>query len=420
MTAVSHSHTVLWVPRYWPAVGGTEFHSHELAQCLSHDHRVTVLAHCTSTENLNQPLSQSAALANASDAFDGAVRTITLAPTKGHTSLLSMLGKFHENSLFARRLYQRSFDAAYKNSVKELIGDADRIHYIYNGLTESAILAAEVASELGIPFIFTPNVLDTSDAGSDWDSQGFHWLYGCADQIIALTEHEADWLVAHGASEARVSVVPYGPILEPRKKELELGDVATLLKGRYVLFLGRLVPEKGYELLLKAFEELVEIDAELQLVLVGPAYDSSRALINETNERLGDIRVHLIENVPQPIKTALLEEAQVLCLPSMRESLGGVYIESMASGTPVVALDRPVSHCVVDHNEDGLLVANDVDGIVEGLQQLLSNSKLRQEMAQAGIEKVKTKYAWHIVTEQILAVYARVDRKYFATVKKAA
>lgn len=422
MAAVSDSHTVLWVPRYWPAVGGTEFHSRELAQCLSRGHRVTVLAHCTSTEVLQQSLPQSAALTNPSDEMDESVRTITLAPAPSYKMLLSLLGRFHAKSRFARRLYQRCFDSAYKDSIKSLIGDADRIHCIYNGLTESAILAAEVASELGIPFIFTPNVLDTYKTGSDWDSLGFQWLYGCADQIIALTTHEAEWLVAHGVSEARVSIVPYGPILKPRRQEMETGDVATLLASRYVLFLGRLVPEKGYQLLLEAFEVLVKTDKDLQLVLVGPAEKSSKSLINGVNERLGEARVHLIEDVPQPVKTALLEEAQLLCLPSSRESLGGVYIESMASGTPVIALDRPVSRCVIDNMKDGLLVFNDLDGIVQGVKELLDNPEMRREMAEVGIAKVSTRYTWELVTESMISVYSHVDKKHTMTTtsKKAA
>ena len=148
--------------------------------------------------------------------------------------------------------------------------------------------------------------------------------------------------------------------------------------------------------------------------------ESSRVLINNVNERLNHPRVHLIENVPQPIKSALLEEAQVLCLPSRRESLGGVYIESMASGTPVIALDRPVSHCVIDHAENGLLVSEDVDSIIDGLQILLNDSTLRQTMAQSGIEKVNSLYTWEIVTRKIIAAYELVNRKYSAGVDKAA
>ena len=420
MTVVSESHTVLWVPRYWPAVGGTEFHSHELAQCLSHDHRVTVLANCTSTETFQQPLTQSAVLVNASDAFDGAVRTITLAPARMSAKLLSALGKHHAKSKVARRLYQIFFVSAYKASVKNLIGDADRVHFIYNGLTESAILAAEVASELNIPFIFTPNVLDTAMVGSDWDSAGFHMLYDCADQLIALTTHEANWLASHGVSKSKITVVPYGPILQPRRNELEFGGVAKLLSSRYILFLGRLVPEKGYQLLLQAFEELIKNDSDLKLVMVGPADKASRGLIQAMNKRLGEPAVSLIENVSQPTKTALLEEAQLLCVPSKRESLGGVYIESMASSTPVIALDRPVSHCVIDHRKNGLLVAEDIASVKAGMQMLLDDPTLRADMARAGRIKVDRLYNWRSVTDQILSVYAKVGAESRADIKKAA
>jgi len=287
MTAVSESHTVLWVPRFWPAVGGTEFHSHELAQHLSLTQRVTVLAHCTKTESLQGSLSLSASQAKATYHDSGKIRTITLAPSKLCRIPLTFLSRYHSKSRLARGLFQLCFARAYRKSAKAMIGDADRIHFIYNGLTEAACMASELARELNIPFIFTPNVLDTSATGSAWASHTFKLLYESADRLIALTTHEAKWLAAQGADPKKISVVPYGPILQDRLASEESGDVANILSSRFVLFLGRLVPEKGYQPLLKAFEKFAETDAETKLVLVGPAEDAVCDLINEVKHRVG-------------------------------------------------------------------------------------------------------------------------------------
>lgn len=420
MTAVSNSHTVLWVPRYWPAVGGTEFHSHELAVHLSQSQRVTVLAHCTTTEYSQQPLTVSAAQAQFSDTTTGDVRHVKLAPEKQFVNVLSWLGKFHSKNMMARMIYQLFFKLAYRKLAMAILKDANRIHFIYNGLTEAATLAAQQAAELDIPFIFTPNILDTSEYGSDWDSPSFHKLYACADQLIALTEHEAQWLINRGVDKKKISVVPYGPILKPREPSHETGNASELLSTRFILFLGRLVPGKGSNVLLSAFESLCDSDSITQLIMVSPPDNSTHLLISQLNVRLKSTRVHLLQDVSQPFKTALLEEAAVLCVPSERESLGGVYIEAMASKTPVIALDRPVSRCVIEHNKEGLLVSGDQTSVIDGLRTILDNPTLADNMGRAGVETVASRYSWPVVTNKILSVYSKVEDVSSLEMKKAA
>jgi len=266
-------------------------------------------------------------------------------------------------------------------------------------------VAADLAEVHGIPFVFTPNVLDTSATGSAWATHQFHQLYGRATRLIALTDHEARWLVAQGVDTQKISVVPYGPVLQARSSIQESGNMLNILNSRFILFLGRLVPEKGYQTLLSSFEALAASDADTQLVLVGPAEDSICSLVKSLNEKLGQARVHLLQDISQPLKTALLEDAAVLCVPSKRESLGGVYIEAMASGTPVVALNRPVSRCVISNEVDGLLVENSAEGVSKALKRLIDNPELARNMGLAGQQKVAEKYAWPVVTKKILSVY---------------
>jgi len=81
----------------------------------------------------------------------------------------------------------------------------------------------------------------------------------------------------------------------------------------------------------------------------------------------------------------------------------------MASGTPVIALDRPVTRCVIDHRKDGLLVPNSVNGIMSGLAELLTNPKLAADMQLAGKTKVAMRFAWPVVEQQIREVYDLAD-----------
>lgn len=405
MKSASDSHTVLWVPRYWPAVGGTEFHSRELAQNLVQHQSVSVVSHCTRTEDLHLSLAKAAAVAEPTKKWDHDVCTTTLAPNPQWSWLLKALGHQRARSKVASRLFHLCFYKAFRASAEAALADADRIHFIYNGLTEAACLAALIAKQRNIPFVFTPNILDTSDQGSAWDSPSFHWLYGKADAIIALTSHEANWLSGHGVDASKISVVPYAPILENRNAQEEQGQHSHLLSEKFILFLGRLVPEKGYMSLLAAFNLLKETDDDTQLVVVIPAEGSSSAFKDEMAELRRHQRVHLIQDVSQPMKRALLEEASVLCVPSRRESLGGVYIEAMACGTPVIALDRPVSRCVIQSEVDGLLVDDSPEAISRGLQRVLSNGALAARLVEEGYSTVQERFTWQKVTQQVMTVY---------------
>ena len=239
-------------------------------------------------------------------------------------------------------------------------------------------------------------------------------------QLVALTDHEARWLVEHGVSEDKISVIPYGPILKPRDPSHEYGDIADLLSNRFILFLGRLVPSKGFNLLLNAFEKMSSEDPNTHLIMIGPTVDKNSAPKHQVHEQLNSPRVHLLQDISQTLKTAFLEEAAVLCVPSSSESLGGVYIEAMACNTPVIALDRAVSRCVIEHDSEGILVTNDEHSLVDGLRIILDNPQLADEMGQAGKKKVEELFAWPVVTKKMLGVYGLFDDSLSSEIKKVA
>lgn len=417
MSNQSDTHTLFWVPRFWPAVGGTEFHSHELARNLAQSQRVTVLTHCTATETASEPLSRLAAKAKSEVTHFGNLRVVTLAPSLQYATSLGLLAQ-HNIGGVRRRAYCYCFDRAFRQQAQAYVAEADRIHFIYNGLTSAATLAVELARDYDIPFVFTPNVLDTTDS-SAWAAWSFREIYTEATHLIALTTHEKRWLQSQGTPEHKISVVPYGPILQSPSPSDESSAIKQVRSTRYILFLGRVVPEKGYRKLLNAFISMQSHDADLHLVFVGPADASVRSLIDSGNNQLDQARIHLFSDITQPEKTALLESAAVLCVPSSCESLGGVYIEAMACSTPVIALDRPVSRCVIDHEKDGLLVNDNQASLVSALSRLLRDPQLASRLGAAGHEKVKKRFAWPEVTTQIRAVYQRADNAHTRLLAKA-
>ena len=162
-------------------------------------------------------------------------------------------------------------------------------------------------------------------------------------------------LLARSAAVVATSRSYFGasPVLKPyaekvRVVPLGLGSVPAASSGvtwpmpgrPRVLFIGRAVPYKGFEVLLEALSRIA--GASLVAVGDGPRLASWQALAR----RLGLVdRVAFTGHVDEPTKRGWLEASDVLCLPSLNrlESFGVVQLEAAAAGRPVVAADIPGS-----------------------------------------------------------------------------
>lgn len=105
-----------------------------------------------------------------------------------------------------------------------------------------------------------------------------------------------------------------------------------------ILFLGRIHPIKGIDLLLKAWQELCRARMDLpELLLAGPGEDRDVSWLRSELARLGDPRVRYLGSVWGEAKLELLRSARAVVLPSRTESYGMVVAEALACGTPVIA-----------------------------------------------------------------------------------
>jgi glycogen(starch) synthase len=219
----------------------------------------------------------------------------------------------------------------------------------------------------------------------------------CSDQT--LREAEAFTGIALGS---RGSVIHNGVRLA------DFEDVAPFDHPRpYVLGIGRLVREKGFDLLLDAFDLLADEVPDIDLVLAGSGREE-QALIERRASCRHRERMHLIGAVDRPTAVALFAGAAAFALSSRHEPFGIVNLEAMAAGTPVVATDVGGVSEIVEDGTSGVLVAGeDADALAAGLRLVLTDRDLAARLVDGG-RRVAAAHDWPLIAAAYRDVYDRV------------
>jgi len=195
-----------------------------------------------------------------------------------------------------------------------------------------------------------------------------------ADLIHAVTRRAADCVIKLGATPSKVFVKPYGvdpkkfrPDAEPKYRRRFLSGGG----GAVILFIGRIVEEKGVPVLLDAYKNL---KSKARLVLCGSGP------VKTPND------VIRIDTLPYHEVPFLHASADVLCLPSVphkkwEEQFGFVLVEAMASGKPVVATNSGAIPEIVEDQKNGFLVPpGNSKKLRDALEHLIENESERKKI----------------------------------------
>ena len=121
-----------------------------------------------------------------------------------------------------------------------------------------------------------------------------------------------------------------------------------------------------------------------------------------------DRRIIELDAVSLEEKTSALAACEVLCVPSVQESFGGVFVEAWKMGKPVIGADIPAVAEVISDGVDGFIGQPNAAFLAEKLLTLLSDAPLRERMGKAGLEKAQSCYDWSIIANRIEDVYRAV------------
>jgi len=227
-------------------------------------------------------------------------------------------------------------------------------------------------------------VVATEHTSPGWWPVGRVWnvlrgvMYPFAHTVVVQTQEAKASFSA--LIRRKVRVLP-NPVELPLMEK----EILPVFNGKVVVGMGRLAPEKGFDLLLRAFARVVDNCPGWILVVLGEGKE--RARLEHLRNKLGlDDRVKLPGFVSNPHDW--LSAADLFVLSSKVEGFGNVLAEALMCGLPVVSTNCPSGpEEIVNNGVDGILVENQNEKqLAEAMKLLMLNDDLRKQMASRAAE----------------------------------
>lgn len=247
--------------------------------------------------------------------------------------------------------------------------------------------------------------------GLDWKRKKWSWL---ARQVLKGAERAASHfptttsvvsreLQSHfrGRQGKETVYIPNGTELRSRHSGPHLGKHG-LTPGEYVLFLGRLSPEKNCTLLLEAFKS---IETNMKLVFAGGSSHSD-GYVSQLRRQESE-RIVFLDWLSGDALEEVLTNAAVFVLPSDIEGMSLSLLDAMGASVCVLASDIPENREVIG-DAGFMFKSGDVHDLRRMLSLLVSNPNMRSAAAAKARVRVRKNYLWHAVAGQVEQMYLQL------------
>jgi len=278
----------------------------------------------------------------------------------------------------------------------------DLIHHIGHATALMGFASSQAADFHGVPFLVQPTAHPYIFGDSALDFR----LYRKADRLLVHTRYEHTFFRAKGIN-CPIDVVGNG--IEDRS-DGQSGRFQSkyAIKGPIILYLGRKTADKGYLLMIEAFNLLRIRNPTAILVCMGPA--SSETKVKQVTGVLQ------FDYVTEDEKHDALAACTCLCVPSEGESFGLVYMEAGRYRKPVIGRNLPVLRELLGNKQAALLLGDSDDGkntvkleaaeLAEGISKLINNPAFARNIGEA-CRRVSDSFLWPNVVQRFETAYLK-------------
>ena len=293
-----------------------------------------------------------------------------------------------------------AFSSAFFGSIRAGMGDFDVVH----------IHAEGPAFFSFIPKLFGKRVIVTIH-GLDWQRAKWgrfaSWIIRTgeknavkyADEIIVLSQGVKEYFQREYGRET--VFIPNGVNRPEIKEAQEIKEKWGLEKDGYILFLGRIVPEKGEHYLIEAFKG---IETDKKLVIAGGISDTV-GYGKELKELASDDKRVIFTGFVQGRELEeLYSNALIYCLPSDLEGMPLSLLEAMSYGNCCLVSD--IEECVeVVEDKAATFEKGKIEDLRNKLEKLLENKEVVEKYKSEAADFICNKYSWDDVVEKTLRIY---------------
>ena len=296
--------------------------------------------------------------------------------------------------------------------------DLAHIHALFSPVSTAA---ATIARYYSLPYILRP--LGTLDPADLRKKQRIKQIYGpllekpnlAGAAAVHFTSEQESKISERYGIKTNDLVIPLGVELPDNLSRLNFNTVSSKFAipqdKPWLLFMSRIDPKKGLNLLIPALENLLEDGINFHFVLAGsnpqdPEYEQK--IKQQINQSILSKNTTITGFIQGDLKLSLLENADLFVLPSYYENFGIAVAEAMAVGTPVVISDGVYIWRDIKANLAGWVTNCQVEDLSKTLRLALQNAQERKTRGVNARRLASSKYSWQAIAQQTIQAYQQI------------
>jgi glycosyltransferase involved in cell wall biosynthesis len=325
------------------------------------------------------------------------------------------------NIVYFPASFLKKYNHAYgiARAIRKSVKDYDIVH-IFSIFSYTTLVASSACRKYRVPYILNPlGALDRSMI--NLNNALVKKIYLAAVEknniegafaIQVASDYELKKVKELGFKK-RIEIIPPGLDLS------EYGQPRGMFYTRYtepkdgniILYLGRIHPKKGIEILLEAFKKLVAQRDDVYLMISGPMDKYAKKIMSSIIESRLNSRVIFSGMLLGADKTAAFYRSDIFVLPSSGENFGIAALEALACGLPVVLTKEVGLSSDVLEYRAGIIVKQGVLEISEAMEELISNPDLREAISLRAKNLVRERFNIDDIADRVVRLYLRIPKR---------